>query len=161
MDSSKSGRIGGVKAKDAPAPTIVPFQGIGTRLRRSRSRDHSNELDNFSSYLEIGHLKQNNRGNFYDGHVFTQGGTLERPKRLYSLAGTSFVPDSNLNTFMQPQQQQIPSLYGVSRSAKGNPHSLYEESRLLTHQYEEPHLILDHLSSKGMQSCKTVPKSMC
>lgn len=125
------GRHGSGKLKDGP-PGPVPFQGIGTRLRRSRSKDHSNEFDNLSTTtapIEIANLRQHSvsRDNAYHDHPFgylAKGGTLERPKRLYSF--TNAIESS---AFMQQQ------LYGTR--------NLYEESRLLGHQYEEPHLIMD------------------
>ena len=59
-------------------------------------------------------------------------GTLERPKRLmtaYGNGGGGF-PSSESSTFIQQP------LYGGTRN-------IYEETRLLGHQYEEPHLVMD------------------
>lgn len=157
MDSLKSsGRYNGTgggsgKLKDCGP---VPFQGIGTRLRRSRSKDHSSELDNLSTAtaLEIANLRQTVRTNAYDhgtgfGYL-TKGGTLERPKRLY---GFSNVGSDANSTFIQ----QPPPLYGARCAKNLPPINLYEDSRLLGHQYEEPHLILDHLT-KGKLSIGTL-----
>lgn len=111
-------------------PVAVPFQGIGTRLRRSLSKDHSNEFDNLSSMapIEIANLRHHSisRNNAYDysfGYP-TKSGTLERPKRL-----NSFVNTSESGSFGQQP------LYGTR--------NLYEESRLLGHQYEEPQLVME------------------
>lgn len=124
---SRSGRLGFAKSRD----NLVPFPGMGTRLRRSRSREHSAERDNLSTDLEISHLRQS-RGT---GAHLLQGGTLERPKRL-------FYPAAESDTSSLAHQ---PSLYGLCRATKA---PLYEQSRL-GHQYEEPHLVLDCLGIKG------------
>ena len=152
----------GQKSSESPLGP-VPFQGIGTRLRRSRSKDHSNELDNLSTShlfhphqpangppgMEIANLtrtqhssSRTNVASSYDQHSnnsfglpnFTSKGTgtLERPKRLmtaYGNGGGGF-PSSESSTFIQQP------LYGGTRN-------IYEETRLLGHQYEEPHLVMD------------------
>lgn len=133
MDSNKSNRIGG-RFNDQSGP--VPFQGIGTRLRRSLSKDHSNELDNLSTAtLEVENLRASSRNNAFDQHGglgYLKGGTLERPKRLYGFSNVS-----NNGPFINQQS----SLYDT-RGTKNVPLSLYDESRLLAHQYEEPQLLL-------------------
>lgn len=136
-NSQKSGRFknGG---KDSGPLGPIPFPGIGTRLRRSRSKDHSGEFDGLTSDLEISQLK---RHNGYEPSFYT-GGTLERPKRLYTGGG-----HHEISTFIQ----QPSPVYGL-RSAKHLGASattlLYEESRI-AHQYEEPQfLFAEHLNNK-------------
>lgn len=154
------------KTTDSSPLGPVPFQGIGTRLRRSRSKDHSNEFDNLATShhhsangpgvaMEIASLRnslaqqqqqhhllsRNNNPSAYEhsssfganNNNYSKGtGTLERPKRLmYSSNNTnSNFPTLESSTFIsQP-------LYGTNRN-------IYEETKLLGHQYEEPHLVMD------------------
>ena len=134
-------------------PGSVQFQGIGTRLRRSRSKDHSSEFDNLSSTvdaLEIANLRQTR--NIYEhglpsymnnNNNNNRGGTLERPKRLYNFSNVS----ESSTVFMQ--QPSTP--YGSSRSSCTKDgmvtiNNYYDDAQLLGHQYEEPHHIMDHLS---------------
>lgn len=145
---------------------MVPFQGIGTRLRRSRSKDQS--TDNLSSNnLEIANLKRlqlqqqqqfilsNHQNNGYnDGgltNLYSSSGTLERLKYYYGNAQqpTSTAFDHHNSSFINssiPHQQQFDQRLAMKNgNSGGSSLALYDESRLLSqqHQYEEPQYLID------------------
>ncbi|OTF83014.1 hypothetical protein BLA29_011501, partial [Euroglyphus maynei] len=163
MDKNNRSTLG--KKDGGGGVGLVPFQGIGTRLRRSRSKDHSTDQDNLSNDFEISNLKRLQyphhqqqfmlgHNNGYDGlNIYSSsgggGGTLERTtKRFYGTNNTSPIISMFDNqqhhphnsSFIQQQQlldQRLMMKNGSSSSA------LYEESRLLSHQYEEPQYLID------------------
>lgn len=101
MENFSSKRNG--RKPSAKTPQIVPFQGMGTRLRRSRSKDHSNEHDdNLAHSYNPGSMTMmmgpafmvNGQSEGTRQTGLKPNGTLDRPKRLYNF------------TVMQQQQQQ-------------------------------------------------------
>lgn len=156
------------------SPALVPFQGIGTRLRRSRSKDHSSEKDNLAiagGEFEIANLKRLNhhhnqsQTSHYNGfnesiNNFYSAGTLERPKRFF----TANHHQNQINTqfYHYPSSTNNHSSFvGHSTAVGGNVGTeltrnngrnngassslaLYEESRILSHQYEEPQYLIDN-----------------
>ena len=95
----------------------VPFQGIGTRLRRSRSREHSGDGDNLTDFDVRNTLR---------GYEFTKEqknrsmgvGTLERPKRLMvsgrDYHDSTFIatpPNGQLSTMHHYGSRSRPNLY--------------------------------------------------
>lgn len=159
------------------SPALVPFQGIGTRLRRSRSKDHSSEKDNLAiagGEFEIANLKrlnhhhnQSHQSSHYNGfnesmNNFYSAGTLERPKRFFT-ANNHHQNQINTQFYHYPSSTSNHSSFVGHNAVAGGGSvgmeltrnngrnngsasslALYEESRLLSHQYEEPQYLIDN-----------------
>ena len=166
MDKNNRSTLG-KKELNIGSVGLVPFQGIGTRLRRSRSKDHSTDQDNLSNDLEISnlkHLQQSHHqhpqqqqfilghNNGYDGlNLYSpSSGTLERTKRFYGNTQPK-IPmfdhqhhnSSFINSSIQQQQLYVQQLDQRLNTKNGSSSALYEDSQLLSHQYEEPQYLID------------------
>lgn len=140
MENTKSGRS--LNGNGPPGP--VPFPGIGTRLRRSRSKDQSGDQFDSISAAEMetmGGLKQR-----HNGFPQYSSGTLERPKRLFT--GYGHRSEIGSSTFINQVPPPPQPLYGLQRSAKNGSTTLYDDNRQspTPHQYEEPQYLLDHFN---------------